>query len=72
MTDAIKPLERNTDPTIRALARAAGWVGVSCPLRYLERYIARNEKLAGLRVMVDASGGGSTEPDERHHGAHGE
>lgn len=56
--------EHNTDPTIQALAKAAGWVGVSDPLRYLERYIARTEKLAGRKVMVDGTGGVFNVPDE--------
>jgi len=49
---------------IDQLARAAGWVGVSEPLRYLERYIARNEKLAGRKVMVDGLGNAYNVPDD--------
>lgn len=56
-------LEHNNDPTIKALAKAAGWVGVADPLRYLQKYIARTEKLAGRMVMVDAMGGVENVPD---------
>ena len=34
------------DAEIPTLARKAGWIGVSDPLRYLQRYIARSEKLS--------------------------
>jgi hypothetical protein len=64
-TAMIKPQERCTDPTIEALAKAAGWVGVADPLRYLERYIARTEKLAGRKVMVDGMGGVFNVPGDR-------
>lgn len=38
-----------TDTVIKDLAKSAGWVGVADPLRYLQRYIARTEYLAGRR-----------------------
>lgn len=46
---ALENFARSESGRIEELAKAAGWVGLADPFRYLQKYIARTEKLSGRK-----------------------